>query len=74
MNAFKYKRIHKIKNGNTIKSILIGFLKKENLRLINNKSSETYNRIHIANENKINLTFGFKLNLVSNKSYKEKKN
>ena len=65
LNAFKYRRKHKIRNGNAIKLILIGFAKKENLRWVSSKFSDKSKRSIIISENKINLKLALRLNLSS---------
>ena len=73
LNAFKYKRIHKIVKGNAIKLISIEFSKKEKLRLVNNKFFEKIKRKKITNENIINLKLAFRLNLSSRNPIKKNK-
>jgi hypothetical protein len=62
LNAFRYKRTHKIKNGNAIKLIFIGSNKKENFKKVNEKLFDKYKKLKIASENIINFKLGFRLN------------
>ena len=73
LNAFKYKRKHKIVKGNAIKLISIGFSKKEKLRLVNNKLLGKAKRSKITNKNIINLKLAFRLNLSSRKPIRKNK-